>query len=717
MRRTTLIGVVFALLVVAGIGAGVIAKRTVRWNDARTMPPPLEAAVRAYAKGDSAAGLQAVRQLLRRYRAPAWEPRARILAATHLARDGRDAEIVDVLPKDLPPADPLAAHGTLLRARGWLARSDRKRAAQLAVQCAAVPGFPAADEARLVAAQALDAPGTWTEALATLDASPDAAAAVAGARIAKAHGDAEGARRRLAALLLRAGSEGDVDRVREVIDDLVPEPGPRFSAAERPRVASRAQQFLDDGHAKTAVDLLRMARPAGQPSAATGAEAVVEAEALLKLGRIDEMGVLLARARQSGSEFTDGARYLEARRAAAVGSFGAYRTGLEALARNGVPPWRERALLDLARAGEGVPSARTVEAYRRYRAAAGAHADPLALLREAWASYDLGRTAEADAGFARALARPDAPDGVIFTATYWRARIAEASGHAAAARSGYSRVADSYPNHYYGALAAKRLGRSLPEVPAASARPDPATLGHGGRWLAAGRAFDAIGLWDEAGPCYRAAAKTAGAAAGAVAAEAAAAAVRSAAVSDAIGFAQDAVGDRDRAAAANVPRDLWRLLYPAPVADALTKSATAAGLDPNLVAGVALQESAFNPLAVSGAGARGLLQVMPAVGAELARAAGIARFDPTDLFDPATNLKLGCTHLADYRRRFGSVPRALAAYNGGPSRVERWTTAGGKDDERFVERIPIPETRLYVKRVLAGARMYAIVWPRGLGVD
>jgi soluble lytic murein transglycosylase len=109
---------------------------------------------------------------------------------------------------------------------------------------------------------------------------------------------------------------------------------------------------------------------------------------------------------------------------------------------------------------------------------------------------------------------------------------------------------------------------------------------------------------------------------------------------------------------------------------------------------------------------------MPSVGAELARSLGLPRFDPTDLFDPAINLKLGCAHLADYRRRFRSVPQALAAYNGGPSRVERWLVAAGRDDdERFVERIPIPETRLYVKRVLAGARMYAISWPGGLGTE
>ena len=98
--------------------------------------------------------------------------------------------------------------------------------------------------------------------------------------------------------------------------------------------------------------------------------------------------------------------------------------------------------------------------------------------------------------------------------------------------------------------------------------------------------------------------------------------------------------------------------------------------------------------------------------------AGLPRFEPSDLFDPTTNATLGCKHLREYQRRFGSIPRALAAYNGGPSRVERWSVASHPDDdERFVERIPIPETRLYVKRVLAGARMYAIAWPDGLGAE
>jgi soluble lytic murein transglycosylase len=342
----------------------------------------------------------------------------------------------------------------------------------------------------------------------------------------------------------------------------------------------------------------------------------------------------------------------------------------------------------------------------------------LALLREAWAAYDLGRHAEADAAFVRTLARSDAPDGVRITATYWRARIAEISGHSAEARASYGTIADTFGNHYYGALAAKRLGRPLPSAPAGDPRLDARVPPEGrGRWLAAARAFVSIGLWDEAAPCYRAALRDA-ALGPAVALEAATSALDAAALSEAIGFAQDATRDRDRTPVPEIPRGLWRLLYPATFSDALIRAARAAGLDPNLAASVALQESAFNPLAVSGPGARGLLQVMPAVGVELARAAGLSRFEPSDLFDPAINATLGCRHLADYRRRFGSIPKALAAYNAGPTRVERWSVANNADDdERFVERIPIPETRLYVKRVLAGARMYAIAWPDGLGTE
>lgn len=721
-RRLRRILVVFAVVVAlagAALGTAWIVKRPIRWKDARTMPPPLEAAVRAYAKGDASSGLESVREFLRRYRAPAWDARARVLAAAHLAREGRERDILAVLPEELAPDDALATHAMLLRASGFLARGTPERAAELAARAAGTTDFPESDDARMTEANALAAKGEWRHALDLLDALPGPAAAIAASRICAARSDVEGARHRLVGALFRADGDSDVDRLRESLESLVQNPELRLLPAERPELAERARDWLEDGRAKTAVGLLRFVRPAGVPSAATGAEALIEAEALLKLGRLDEMGALLARARFAGHGSDDGARYLQARRTATMGSFGAYRGSLEGLARTGVSPWRERALLDLARMVEGAPNPATLQAYRRYRLAAGARADHVALFREAWAAFELGRIAEADAAFSRTLAQPGVPDGVRVAATYWSARIAEGAGRTAYARASYTSLADDFGNHYYGALAAKRLGRPAPAAPAILPPvSDKAPTARSLRWLPAARALVSVGLWDEAAACYGAAVKEAGIEAPALALEAAAAARAAGAGSDAIGIAQTAAGDRDRTPVQRLPLPLWRLLYPAPFGQELTRAARGASLDPNVVAAVALQESAFNPLAVSGPGARGLLQVMPAVGAELARAAGIERFSPADLFDPATNLKLGSAHLADYLQRFGSIPLALAAFNGGPSRVERWSLPAGRDDdERFVERIPIPETRLYVKRVLAGARMYAIAWPNGLGVE
>src|SRR5690606_21978030 len=123
------------------------------------------------------------------------------------------------------------------------------------------------------------------------------------------------------------------------------------------------------------------------------------------------------------------------------------------------------------------------------------------------------------------------------------------------------------------------------------------------------------------------------------------------------------------------------------------------GVDPFLAAGLIRQESMFNPRARSGAGALGLMQVMPKTGATLARALGVRNFKPEMLRQPDVNVHLGMRYLADQLKTWnGRIVPVLAAYNAGPTRVQRWRNfpEWGRD-ELFAERIPYDETRDYVK--------------------
>jgi soluble lytic murein transglycosylase-like protein len=115
--------------------------------------------------------------------------------------------------------------------------------------------------------------------------------------------------------------------------------------------------------------------------------------------------------------------------------------------------------------------------------------------------------------------------------------------------------------------------------------------------------------------------------------------------------------------------------------DAIVREIAAAhGLDPKLLHAVLIVESAYDPRAVSPAGARGLAQLMPGTAADL----GVR-----DPFDPAENVRGGGQYLATMLSRYRDVRLALAAYNAGPGRVDR--TRG----------VPaIPETQAYVRDVV-----------------
>lgn len=116
------------------------------------------------------------------------------------------------------------------------------------------------------------------------------------------------------------------------------------------------------------------------------------------------------------------------------------------------------------------------------------------------------------------------------------------------------------------------------------------------------------------------------------------------------------------------------------------------GVDPRLLAIVTLVESKGRPKAISRLGSRGLMQIMPATGSDIATRRGLEGHADARLYEPAYNVDLGAWYLKQQLDQFGDVALAAAAYNGGPDHVRAWLD--GKTALR-------PETRRYMKRVSA----------------
>lgn len=162
-----------------------------------------------------------------------------------------------------------------------------------------------------------------------------------------------------------------------------------------------------------------------------------------------------------------------------------------------------------------------------------------------------------------------------------------------------------------------------------------------------------------------------------------------------------------------VPDGWRRLYYPIEEGDFLVARAREFELDPALLRGLVRQESAFDAHAKSRAGAMGLMQLMPATAKSLARSVLRSRYRGAFLYDPGVNAELGAAYLRRLVNRFdGSTILALAAYNGGPSRIARVARENPRlaEDELF-ESIPVYETRDYVRRVLLYSESYRELYP------
>ncbi|MBB4954419.1 soluble lytic murein transglycosylase [Agrobacterium vitis] len=282
---------------------------------------------------------------------------------------------------------------------------------------------------------------------------------------------------------------------------------------------------------------------------------------------------------------------------------------------------------------------------------------------------------------------------------YWLGRAEEAERNTAAARENFAKAAD-YPGTFYGQLAAARLNRNRLDI----IYPTPTPQDRAN--FANREAIEAIDRYESAGHGWRAASLYRALAeqlqSPGELALLAAKAERSGNNQLSLQIGKTAYGR-----GINVPA----LAFPIGVIPA---SANIAGSGKALAYAIARQESAFNPAAVSAANAKGLLQLMPATAKAVAQRHGMA-FSPDKLTqDAGYNATLGAHYLGEQIDTFGgSYILTFIAYNAGPNRVPDWLARYGDprgkpldDVVDWIERIPFPETRGYVQRVMENYEIY-----------
>jgi soluble lytic murein transglycosylase len=146
--------------------------------------------------------------------------------------------------------------------------------------------------------------------------------------------------------------------------------------------------------------------------------------------------------------------------------------------------------------------------------------------------------------------------------------------------------------------------------------------------------------------------------------------------------------------------DAARVMYPLKYRELVKKYSEMYDLDPYLVLSVIKTESGFRHTAVSRKNAMGLMQITRGTGEWSAEKIGLQDFTADMLFDPETNIKIGCWYLSRLYTEFGDTELVLAAYNAGSGNVSRWLN----DKElsptgKTLDKIPFRETEEYLKKV------------------
>lgn len=156
--------------------------------------------------------------------------------------------------------------------------------------------------------------------------------------------------------------------------------------------------------------------------------------------------------------------------------------------------------------------------------------------------------------------------------------------------------------------------------------------------------------------------------------------------------------------------DVWddlNLRFPIFYQQSILDNAAERAVDPAVIFGLIRQESAFDQEAASPVGARGLMQIMPTTGLQIARELNEPWVSARVLYDPVVNIKYGAFYYGKLLQQFnGHFALAAAAYNAGPHRVKSWMPTTSIAADIWVETIPFKETRRYVSSVLSYALIY-----------
>ena len=167
-----------------------------------------------------------------------------------------------------------------------------------------------------------------------------------------------------------------------------------------------------------------------------------------------------------------------------------------------------------------------------------------------------------------------------------------------------------------------------------------------------------------------------------------------------------------------LPRQFWINFYPSVYAEYVKNEVGKYDLDPWLVKGLIRQESMYNSRSLSPAGARGLMQIMPKTGKRLFEQTHPNQtFENDLLFEPDLNIQLGVRYLNNLNRKHkGNGIYILITYNAGPKVLRAWLSRFREieDMDIFVESIPYPETRGYVKHVFRNHGIYKNLYPSQL---